>query len=223
MIERPIGFTIAERRFYIYPVTLGVLTLIQEVTESIKLNTQYLQINPMVEMLRITEQHKDLACRIIAYTTCNGKEVFEEDKISERVDFFMANMEEEDIASLLLTILTADKSAQVMKQLDIDKEMERMRKVSQKQDNKHSVSFGGMSIYGTLIDPACERYGWTYDYVLWGISYMNLRLMLSDKISNMYLTDDELKKCKGLLTSKKNSVSAESKEGRELIKSMKWD
>ena len=41
--------------------------------------------------------------------------------------------------------------------------------------------FGGKTIWGTLIDAACERYGWTFDYVVWGISYNNLTLMLKDK------------------------------------------
>ena len=38
---------------------------------------------------------------------------------------------------------------------------------------RSSIAFGGKSIWGTLIDAACERYGWSYQYVLWGISYSN--------------------------------------------------
>jgi hypothetical protein len=64
-----------------------------------------------------------------------------------------------------------------------------------KKDNG-SLTFGGRSIYGQLIDRACERYGWTVEYVVWGISYANLTLMLADQQTSIYLTEDELKKAK---------------------------
>lgn len=47
----------------------------------------------------------------------------------------------------------------------------RARELSKKVQNQYV--FGGKSIWGALIDAACERYGWTFDYVVWGISYNN--------------------------------------------------
>ena len=37
----------------------------------------------------------------------------------------------------------------------------------------------------------CERYGWTFDYVLWGVSWANVRLMLTDAINIDYKSDDK--------------------------------
>lgn len=129
-------------------------------------------------------------------------------------------MEDGDMTTLLIAILTNDKTDKMISQLGIDDEQRRMQKVMSLTDNKHNVSFGGSSVYGTIIDAACERYGWTMDYVLWGISYSNLRLLLADKVSQMYLNDDELKKCRGLLHRRSDRVSVDKNPelAREIIK-----
>ena len=56
------------------------------------------------------------------------------------------------------------------------------------------VSFGGRSVYGSLIDYACQRYGWTMQYVVWGISYANLQMLIADALNTAYLNDDEMRK-----------------------------
>jgi hypothetical protein len=48
-------------------------------------------------------------------------------------------------------------------------------------------------LFGQLIDPACERYGWSYEYVVWGISYAALTAMMADKVTSIILTDEEKK------------------------------
>ena len=52
----------------------------------------------------------------------------------------------------------------------------------------------GKSIYGLLVDFACQRYGWTLDYILWGISLVNLNMLFADAITTVYLNDEERKK-----------------------------
>lgn len=34
-----------------------------------------------------------------------------------------------------------------------------------------------------MLDVACSKYGWTLDYALWGISYLNLNMMIADAIT----------------------------------------
>lgn len=46
--------------------------------------------------------------------------------------------------------------------------------------NGSGRTIGGRSVWGSLIDPILERYHWTFDYVMWGISYMNLQMLLAD-------------------------------------------
>ena len=69
-----------------------------------------------------------------------------------------------------------------------------MSKVNAAKSASGQFIFGGKTVWGSLIDAACERYGWTFDYVVWGISYNNLTLMLKDKITSIYLSDDERKR-----------------------------
>ncbi len=45
--------------------------------------------------------------------------------------------------------------------------------------------YGGRSIWGE-IDGIASRYGWSYDYILWGISHANLRMMMADAIRTDY-------------------------------------
>lgn len=48
-------------------------------------------------------------------------------------------------------------------------------------DSGSSSIYGGRSIWGQ-IDMIINRYHWPFDYVLWGVSWGNLRLMLSDAL-----------------------------------------
>lgn len=34
-----------------------------------------------------------------------------------------------------------------------------------------------------MLDVVCSKYGWTLDYALWGISYLNLNMMIGDAIT----------------------------------------
>ena len=95
-----------------------------------------------------------------------------------------------------------------------------MKKAMDAKDNKNTLVFGGQSIYGSLIDTACERYGWTFDYVVWEISYTNLKLMLADSSKQIYLTDDELKKSK-IAVSATYINGDDPKAVRQFIESMK--
>lgn len=47
---------------------------------------------------------------------------------------------------------------------------------------------GGRSVWGCFLDEVCKRYHWTFDYVVWGVSYQNINMMLSDSIQTFYGT-----------------------------------
>lgn len=53
-------------------------------------------------------------------------------------------------------------------------------------------TLGGRSLWGGLLDVACAKYGWTLDYVLWGISYLNLTMMLLDAITVDYDAEPQI-------------------------------
>lgn len=51
IIDRPLGFSIGNRHYNIYPVTLGKSMLIQRLTANLELDSGNIKINPYMEML----------------------------------------------------------------------------------------------------------------------------------------------------------------------------
>lgn len=196
ILEKPLEFYIEQERYRLYPVTLGKSYLIQRLVSSLGIKAENVQINPFLEALRLCRDKVDTVARIIAYSTIKDKEtLFDEDFVSKRASHFIETLDTEDLAKLLLYILTGDKVEECIKYLGLDKEREDQKKVLKvKNKGSNVLSFGGKSMYGTLIDIACERYGWTMDYVVWGISYANLRMLMADMITTISLTDEEKKK-----------------------------
>ncbi len=196
VMEKPLEFYIENERFCIYPVTLGKSYLLQRLIQSLDINKENIELNPFLEALRLCENKSDTVSRIIAYYTTKTKEkLFNECYINERASYFQSNVDIADMAKLLLYVLTSDNVDSSIKYLGLDKEREDQRKVLKvKSKGSNVISFGGKSMYGTLIDAACERYGWTFDYVVWGISYANLRMLMADMITTISLTDEEKKK-----------------------------
>ena len=115
-------------------------------------------------------------------------------------------------------VLSGDNTEEFIKHFGIDKErLERNRIAAVKKDNS-SVTFGGNSTYGTLIDFACQRYGWTMDYILWGISYANLKMLMAAAITTVYLSEDERKKLN--IFDDSEVVNADDPKNKELIRRM---
>lgn len=53
------------------------------------------------------------------------------------------------------------------------------------------ISFGGKTLWGIYLDNLCKRYGWTLDYLIWGISWVNLNMMWLDGIEARFPDSDE--------------------------------
>lgn len=192
----PIGFTVGNKHFCLYPPTLGKIYLTSQTINLLQIDTELLRLNPILETMRIAKDKKDIVCRLIAYHTLKTqKELTNSRIVDERTSMLTKSLDNEDAATLLLSILKENNSIEdTIHLLGLDREAERMARVNQAKDNKGSFVFGGKTVWGTLIDAACERYGWTFDYTVWGISYSNLSLMLKDKITSIYLSDEERKK-----------------------------
>lgn len=212
IMERPYAFEIDGRPFYLHPVTLGKSYLIARLLEDIEVNEDNLTTNPYLEALRVSKNKREAVIRYIVYNTIRAKkDLFNYKFVDARCAFFDKHLDEEDIANLFIMILSADKTERFVKLLGIDKELEYKRKISElKKDDGGSISIGGKSVYGTLIDFACERYGWKYDYVIWGISLSNLKMLMNDVVTSQYLTKEERKKLR--IPTDRTIVSGDDKE-----------
>lgn len=216
VMERPVGFNIGSRYFYIYPATLGKSYLLARLFKELDANQQIVATNPYMEAIRLCKTKKDIVCRILSYSTFNKKkDIFNNAKIAGRADFFYKNLDMEELATLLVLILTSDNLETYIHYFGIDKERKERKRIAEIKDSNGSVTFGGNSVYGTLIDFACQRYGWTMDYVVWGISHVNLRMLMADAINTIYLSAEERKQLN--IFDNKENINADDPRNEELI------
>lgn len=195
LTEKPIRFSVGKQKFSIYPVTLGKMQLLKNLYLVMDVNAELLAINPLAETLRVCKENADIACRIIAYSTFGDKrDIMNTEKVIRRSHLFKDSMTIEDMATVLSLILAYDTTEEFIKYFGIDLDKEKRMQINRIKGDGNSITFGGKSIYGLLIDFACQRYGWTMDYVLWGISYVNLNMLFADAITTVYLSDEEKKK-----------------------------
>ena len=227
-IERPLSFTIKRRgkkRLFLYPPTLGKFLMYQRLVKELGLSSSSLcdDASLIRNVLNLSETNRQELLRMIAYATMKGDSCLFEDKVQERLSE-LRKLKPKDICKIILAILTQDDTNRIMKETGLEIEKNNFSKVCEiksKTPNKNSLSFGGKTIWGTLIDPACERYGWTYEYVLWGISFSALQLLLSDHIKTMLLSDEERKNIPSHLL--EGTIKAEDKASlKDYILQQNW-
>lgn len=220
IMEKPYSFYIGERHFFMYQPTLGHLYMIQPILQGMGMSEALLSINPYAEALRVCTAERERACRIVAYLTINKKiRIFKDSYVQERMQFFMDNLELEELAQLLILALTYDKTQEFIKYLGLDREQrDKERVMKAKEDKGNTFTFGGKSTYGTLISIACQQLGLTPNQVVWEISYVNLKMMLADNITSVHLTDEEKKKCP--VSSDRTYLSGDDASNMEKIKAL---
>lgn len=224
IIDRPIGFSVGSRHFYLYPVTIGKMFLLGRLNEELQVNHQILNIDPHIEALRLVTEHREICSRILTYHTIRTKaKIFDNEFVEKRVEWFAKNTDLDALAQAMVMVLQSDKTKTFMEHLKLDKERERMERVIKVKKDKNNINFGGLSIYGTHIDAACQRYGWTFDYVVWEISYTNLQLLMADKLTSIYVSDEERKKLPAsVFTRQTDVINADDPKNQEKIKQMNW-
>ena len=194
--EKPICFGKDGRFFYLYPPSLGVSLISSKYLSALKFNTAVMAYNEEVEMLRLMHEHRDNILRLIAMHTFKRR--------SDIMDEIVLRKRIEEISGLelpMMVVLTKmiiewhTWQEKLVKRFDLDKEAKQRKKISDYKDKESSsISFGGRSIYGAIIDYAAERYGWQVGYIVWGVSIINLNMMMCDSVTSVFLTKEERSK-----------------------------
>ena len=196
VLDKPFDFSVGGHNFSLYPLTLAKKLLLQGQTERLALNMDILKKNLYLETLRVAHENKSVCCEILAYQTApNTKaDFYDTVEINSRKAFFEADMDEEDVATLLVYILSSDKTEQLMEYLGLDEERERMNRIMKikRKHGKNNIMFGGKSLFGSFIGQLKEM-GYTDDQIRFELGYTYLSMMLADKVTSMYLSDEELK------------------------------
>lgn len=195
LIERPEWFFVGGQQFCFYPTTLGKSMVLSDLISQLNIDKDMMKINTSFELARLVITQEDIVLKIIVISTLSErKDIINESLIKKRVDFFRENLDCTEKTTLFGVCLDDDKTKVLQDYLGITEENFWKHKAINAKQTDSSISFGGKSIYGSLIDFCCERYGWTMDYVLWGVSYINLKMLMSDYPTNIYLSDEERKK-----------------------------
>lgn len=220
IIERPLCFQLGHRSFALYHSTLGKHLILRKLYAELPFDKQMMNIDPNLEMLRVCSQHKEEVCLILAYGSMSKKEeIFDVSLVEKRKEVFKKHLDLKGLATLLTFLLEEEgKYAQFVQHLKIDREREDLAKVLKVKDDGSSLTFGGLSLYGTLIGSACEKYGWTMDYVVWGISLLNLYMLSADSVVSINLTKEEKKKVR--IPKNRERISGDDPRNKELIKQM---
>ena len=195
LTERAICFHAGGREFALYPPSIGKLYLTAPIVEGLGINGKLLSANLYLEMMRICHEKRDAVCLLISYYSFYRKrDLLNDAEVNSRKKFFSRELDDKELSTLLSLIFTYEDIEGLKSELGITQDNEKRRKIyAIKKNNSHSVSVGGVSIYGRLIDFACQRYGWTFDYTVWGISRANIELLVADAIESIYLDADERK------------------------------
>lgn len=221
LTDAPVRFEINNKKYSIYPPTLGKTLLIDRLKRKLSINPERSKVDPMEEALQVCNESKEIVLRILAYSTLRWKEDIQNEACIKKRISVLSKLDPDELATLLLTIISDTTVSDLIKHFGIDRDNENRRKIAQVKSNNNTVAFGGHSIWGTLIDFACERYGWSFDYVMWEISYNNLLMLFNDRPDSVYLTDEERKKAH--LKQGGTVINADDPANMEKIKAMHWD
>lgn len=200
--ERPLLLTVGEgkgaRRYSLRPMSLGRTLEVERLLSEAGFSAEAYSRGKAEEALRCVVAQPDAACRAIATALAPRRRgLTDSRRVARQAKWLKANFTAEDAATLLMTVVDIGGAAdEIMRRLGLDREREDMRSAMRAKGSSSSVSFGGRSVYGTLIDAACERYGWTMGYTVWGVSLTNLLLLMADKVSSVYLTKEERRKAR---------------------------
>lgn len=192
MLDLEHVFEIAGERIAIVPQSLGAVHLCASILARLNVNMKVLASNAPLEAIRLAHTDRHTCAQLVAYRMEREKDtLLDAQKMECKTRFISENTSDGDLALLVLLVLSDNKIAECMDALGITKEHQRMEKAKEAKSSANTFTFGGKTIYGAVIGAACEKYGWTYDYAVWGISYMNLQLLIADSVVSMYLTDEE--------------------------------
>ena len=190
----PHEFRVEGRQFFIYPITYAKYFKQKEYFDALGINIKLLSVNHFAEAIRLAANKPNLCCRLLALNVTANNKASYSDKKSRRRDeeFFLKHLSRDALAMMLVYILTNDKTAILMKHLGIDDENERRKAISEikaKNDKGNNQAVGGKSVFG-LIFGQLKEMGYSHNEMLYEVPCSFLQLILADKMSSIYLSDD---------------------------------
>ena len=224
LIERPIPFFVGNRLFYLYHPTLGKIILLSRMIESLEIDEELMRHDANASLLLACRNNREMVARIIAYHTLSTKyEIYDEDIVNERQKFFKNELSDEEMVHILTMSFSLQEIDSYRRHLGFDREQKRKERILRdKLKDGGSITFGGKSVYGSVFYFLAEHCGYTFQDVMWGISYANIQMLMSDAPVSLYLTKKERRNYK--ISDDGIVINADDKEKlKEYVKSQTWD
>lgn len=193
VMESPYEFFVGDHQYFIYRPTLGKTLLVSRLLK--RLDMDAVLADPLRVAATAVREHRDEVLQIIAYYTFDKKmQHFNSNLIEKRTAYFSEHLDDREVAALFLTMLTLDNYDSYLTLVGLDKDMENRRRASECKEDGNSLVFGGKTLFGSMVGAACEKYGWKYDYAVWGVSLIALKMMTADSVTSLYMSNEEMKK-----------------------------
>ena len=188
-------FRVGERAFRIHPVTLAKTLRLKPHIKALELDASVLRTSPYMEALRVAAEHREECCHILAVRTMrNTRAAFHNLMETDlRRELFCEVIDTTDLAFLMLHVLSGDRTEVLMRHLGLDRERERLSQVMavKRKGGRNNLGFGGVSFLGAFIGQLQEM-GYTDEEIIYERNYSYLLLRLADKVTSIYVTDEEL-------------------------------
>lgn len=206
VMDRPREFFIGERRFCLWSPSLGMSLMLERHIADLSINDRFLSKDPSTESLRLSTLKREQVCMIVAiHTFRRFSELSNNRRIKSRAEYFQSNLDVKELSQLLLIILSEPKAETLISLSPIGEQREKQAQIAQIKKSGNAFTFGGNTIYGSLIAPAMTTFHLSYRDAVWGMSLVNLKMLLADNINSVYLSDEEAKKY-GVATEKPQAI-----------------
>ncbi len=215
---RGTAFTAGGRRWELARQPLGGELLLEEELRGLRPPEGLGEGDPMTGLLLLAEENRRGALRAIARGTLRSRrEHLDAGALERRIEELDSALDSDEIATLLAALMTRPGAGELMAAVGLDGERETQRRLGELRGAENgTMTFGGKTVFGRVIDAACSRYGWTYEYAVWGISLDALRMMLGDQTVSVSVSDDERRKLRLPLIGERNGEEMSLEELRAL-------
>lgn len=187
ILQRPWQIQLGDRDLSLRSPSLGIVLLSSALIAEAGWQVGESAEDIAPEAMLFAHSNPHITARYIAYHLASGRDEAESARfIEDNARELVESLSPEDLTTLFVMLLEREPVQEIIQAFGIAEDLEARAEAIRSRGNEGWLSFGGRSIYGALIDPVAERYGWTLDYILWGISYANLRLLIADQPTNIY-------------------------------------
>lgn len=211
IVSVPQEFHVGDHIFFIYPLTLGKLLLLEKIVRKI-------DNSDSKDLLKIcTDNLHDVVNLLSILLSKDKSEIDNATLLHERAELLKGILDPEQVAEILALFLSQTSAETIAEKTGMTEQHLRMREIAQNRSKDTSyINFGGNTLYGLILDRAAERYGWTKEYIVWGIDFVSLQLMLRDAMTSVYVDKDSM-------TGNPKPLNADDPANIEKIINMNWD